>query len=95
MANDELVFVCLQCGHGCASYEDLTSHMEDHEDRKPDIRQLRKTTMFNKNKYGGKLGKNSKKNHAEEVCSLFICFLNSYRRINKHREGSPAAGADS
>ncbi|XP_065070744.1 myosin-M heavy chain-like [Rhopilema esculentum] len=61
MANDELVFVCIQCGHGCSSYEDLTSHMEDHEDKKPDIRQLRKSTVFSKGKQSGKFGKGAKK----------------------------------
>jgi len=66
MTNDELVFVCLQCGHGCASYEDLTSHMEDHEDQKPDIRQLRKTTLQNKGKYGKKFARNGKKARTDD-----------------------------
>ena len=72
MTNDELVFVCLQCGHGCASYEDLTSHMEDHEDQKPDIRQLRKTTVFNKNRYGAKFGRGGKKARANDVSEFFF-----------------------
>ena len=71
MTNDELVFVCLQCGHGCASYEDLTSHMEDHEDQKPDIRQLRKTTLLNKGKSGKKFARNGKKARTDDVSAIF------------------------
>ena len=75
MANDELVFVCIQCGHGCSSYEDLTSHMEDHEDKKPDIRQLRKSTVFSKGKQSGKFGKGAKKanSSASDVSLIFMC----------------------
>ena len=73
MANDDLVFVCIQCGHGCASYEDLTSHIEDHEDQKPDIRQLRKSTLESKNKGVGKYVKNKKANNvADDVSWIFL-----------------------
>ena len=33
--DDDLVFVCIECGHGCTSYEDLNDHMEEHLDQKP------------------------------------------------------------
>ncbi len=70
MADDGLVFVCIQCGNGCTSYEDLTEHMEDHEDQKPDVHQLRRTSERKAKSYGKAKKKNVKAGGKVKEASL-------------------------
>ncbi len=74
MADDSLIFVCIQCGHGCSTYEDLTEHMEDHEDQKPDMHQLRRGARFSTRIKNKKTKQNN--DLSLEVCYFAYVFFN-------------------